>query len=95
MSGGLSWPRGKSFFAFKSTFWAPIPTAPPKAASCPISPGHHRHHPRSDVEYVVTEYGEVNLKTLTMRDRTRALISLAHPDCRPELTAQAKKMGIL
>lgn len=51
--------------------------------------------PRSDVQYVVTEYGVVNLKTLTARDRTRALISLAHPDCRSDLTAQAIKMGIL
>ena len=36
-----------------------------------------------------------SLKTLTARDRTRALISLAHPDCRSDLTAQASKMGIL
>ena len=75
--------------------WAPIPTAPQKPHRALFPPATIVTTPRSDVEYVVTEYGEVNLKTLTMRDRTRALISLAHPDCRPELTAQAKKMGIL
>ena len=45
--------------------------------------------------YVVTEYGVVNLKPLTTRDRARALIDLAHPDCRGMLTAEAKKMGLL
>ena len=50
---------------------------------------------RQDVEYVVTEYGCVNLKPLTMDERARALISLAHPDFREELTDQAIKMGII
>lgn len=46
------------------------------------------------MQYVVTEYGVVNLKVLTVADRARALIDLAHPDCRAELTAQAKKLGL-
>lgn len=50
---------------------------------------------RSDVEYVVTEYGCVNLKALSMDQRARALISLAHPDFREELTDQAIKLGLL
>ena len=50
--------------------------------------------PRSDVQYVVTEQGVVNLKPLTTRDRARALIDLAHPVCRPELVEAAKKLGI-
>ncbi len=50
--------------------------------------------PRSDVQYVVTEQGVVNLKPLTTRDRARALIDLARPDCRPELVEAAKKLGI-
>ena len=65
-----------------------------RAASSPTSPGDHRDHPRSDVQYVVTEQGVVNLKPLTTRDRARALIDLAHPDCRPELVEAAKKLGI-
>ena len=50
---------------------------------------------RSDVQYVATEYGCVNLKVLTMGDRARALISLAHPDFRDELTEDAKRLGLL
>lgn len=50
---------------------------------------------RADVQYVATEFGCVNLKALTMDDRARALISLAHPDYRDELTEEAKKLGLL
>jgi acyl-CoA hydrolase len=41
--------------------------------------------PRSDVMYVVTEYGMVNLKGKSVPERVRAMISLAHPDFREEL----------
>lgn len=51
--------------------------------------------PRSDVQYVVTEYGCVNLKPLTMKNRVRAMINLAHPDFRPQLTEEAKQAGLL
>ena len=51
--------------------------------------------PRSEVQYVVTEYGCVNMKPLTIRDRVRAMISLAHPDFRPQLKEDAKAAGIL
>ena len=75
--------------------WAPTRTAPQEPDHALLPPATIVTTPRSDVQYVVTEYGVVNLKTLTARDRTRALISLAHPDCRSDLTAQAIKMGIL
>ena len=51
--------------------------------------------PRSDVQYVATEYGCVNLKPLSMGDRARALIELAHPDFRDELTEAAKQHGLI
>lgn len=50
--------------------------------------------PRSDVQYVVTEYGCVNLKTLSLRDRAHALIELAHPEFRPQLIDEAREMGL-
>lgn len=50
---------------------------------------------RSDVQYVATEYGCVNLNVLTMPERAKAMISLAHPSFRDELLAQAKQFGIL
>lgn len=51
--------------------------------------------PRSDIQYVVTEYGCINLKHLTMDDRVRAMISLAHPDFRDELTEKAHHVGLI
>jgi len=51
--------------------------------------------PRSFVEYVVTEYGVANLRLRTVQERVRALIGIAHPDFRDELTFEAKKIGWL
>ena len=41
---------------------------------------------RGHVHWVVTEYGSVNLHGMTLRERGEALISIAHPDFRSELT---------
>jgi GNAT superfamily N-acetyltransferase len=51
--------------------------------------------PRGDVQYVVTEYGAVNLFGKSYQERAMALISVAHPDFREELFFEAKKMGLL
>jgi len=51
--------------------------------------------PRSDVMYVVTEYGMVNLKGKSVPERARALISIAHPDFRECLERQAFENGLI
>jgi itaconate CoA-transferase len=51
--------------------------------------------PRSEVEYVVTEYGVVNLRDLSTPERAEALIALAHPKFREELQQRAKEIGYL
>ena len=51
--------------------------------------------PRSEVQYVATEYGCVNLKKLNMSDRVRAMISLAHPDFRDQLRDEAREHGLI
>ena len=51
--------------------------------------------PRIDTHIVVTEYGWVNLKGLSSTERATALIGLAHPQFRDELTESAKKMFLL
>jgi len=49
---------------------------------------------RTTVHYVVTEFGKVNLKGLSTWQRAEALISIAHPDFREELIAEAKTLKI-
>jgi acyl-CoA hydrolase len=47
---------------------------------------------RGHVHWVVTEYGAVNLHGKTLRQRAEALISIAHPDFRPELRRQVAQL---
>src|SRR5437660_11062168 len=54
-----------------------------------LTPGNIVTTPRSDVMYVVTEYGMVNLKGKSIAERAQAIICLAHPDFREELERQA------
>lgn len=50
--------------------------------------------PRTQAFYIVTEYGIVNLAGRSTWERAELLISLAHPDFRDELIAQADKQKI-
>jgi acyl-CoA hydrolase len=50
---------------------------------------------RNDVDYVVTEYGIAHLKGLSIRERAKALIDIAHPDFKEELVIAAKELGYL
>jgi 4-hydroxybutyrate CoA-transferase len=47
---------------------------------------------RNHVHYIVTEYGIANLYGKTIRQRAHALIGIAHPDFRDELTYQAREL---
>lgn len=60
-----------------------------------FAPGTAVTTPRSDIHYVATEFGCIDVRALTMQDRARAMISLAHPDFREELTSQAKAAGLI
>jgi acyl-CoA hydrolase/GNAT superfamily N-acetyltransferase len=51
--------------------------------------------PRSDVYYVVSEFGIVNLFGKSLQERAMAMISLAHPDYRDELFFNAKRLGLI
>jgi acyl-CoA hydrolase len=47
------------------------------------------------VDRIVTEYGVAELHGSSIRERTRKLISIAHPKFRDELQRQAREMGYL
>ncbi|MGE5415677.1 MAG: acetyl-CoA hydrolase/transferase family protein [Acidobacteriota bacterium] len=59
-----------------------------------LPPGTVVTTPRSETEYVVTEYGVAYLRYKSVSQRIKALIDIAHPDFRDELAAQAKRFWI-
>ncbi|HQZ33728.1 MAG TPA: acetyl-CoA hydrolase/transferase C-terminal domain-containing protein [Ilumatobacteraceae bacterium] len=50
---------------------------------------------KNTVDMVVTEYGVAELRSRTVRERTSALIAVAHPDHRDHLTSEAIRLGFL
>jgi acetyl-CoA hydrolase len=50
---------------------------------------------RADVRYIATEYGTAQMFGRSLRERAKALIAIAHPKFRDELTAAARKRNIL
>ena len=60
-----------------------------------LVPGESATIARTDVHYVITEYGMAYLFGKSIRQRATALIELAHPKFRPELFAQAQALGYL
>lgn len=58
-----------------------------------LKPGAVVSLSRNDVDWVVTEYGAVCLRGCNVEERVTRLISIAHPDFRDELAAEAVKFG--
>ncbi len=78
--------------AARSRGGKPIIALPSTAANGAVSrivpcltPGAGVVTTRGHAQWVVTEYGAVDLQGLTLRERGDALISIAHPDFRTEL----------
>lgn len=84
---------GKSFICLSSTFKDKEGNL--KSRIMPtLNNGSVVTDTRTNVHYVVTEQGMVNLKGLSTWQRAEALISIAHPDFRDQLIKDAEKMNI-
>jgi itaconate CoA-transferase len=82
---------GKSFLAFYATAeQGTLSRVVPRLES-----GAVVTTPRMDTEYLVTEYGLVNLKGQSVRERALAIISLAAPAFRDDLLRAAQTMGLV
>jgi acetoin utilization deacetylase AcuC-like enzyme/acyl-CoA hydrolase len=70
-------------------------TTPDGSASriVPLVTGRGVFFPRAKVDFVVTEYGVVNLHGLSVRERAIALIHIAHPKFRQALLEEAKRLN--
>lgn len=51
--------------------------------------------PRIDTHYIVTEFGAANLKGMSSTERAKALIALAHPEFRDDLTEAARQLHLI
>ena len=51
--------------------------------------------PRTDTQYIVTEYGAADMIGKSTAERAEALIAIAHPMFREELRDGARKLGYL
>ena len=79
---------GKSFIGLKSA-------AKDATISCIVPRVQMATDTRMDVEYIVTEYGCVNLRGKSTRERALALISIAHPNFRDKLRHHAKSINLI
>ncbi len=90
---------GRSFLALYSTAMVKNPKTGEREEVSKIvpqlKPGAAVSLCRNDMMYLVTEYGAVNLRGLSIDQRARAIISIAHPNYREWLTAEAKKLGLI
>jgi acyl-CoA hydrolase len=84
---------GKSFICLSST--CEVKGTRVSRIVSTLTPGNIVTTPRTDVMYVVTEYGMVNLKAKSLAERAQALISIAHPDYREELTRAARAQQLI
>lgn len=85
--GACASPGGKSIIACRSTAREGtvsriVPTLPGPVTT-----------PRNDTHLVVTEYGWADLKGKSLSERAAALIGLAHPKFRDELTASLQALS--
>ena len=62
---------------------------------CQLKPGAAVSLSRNDVDWLVTEYGAVNLRGTGLAERARKIISVAHPNFREQLTKEAISLGII
>jgi 4-hydroxybutyrate CoA-transferase len=85
---------GKSFIALPSTYTDKSGNVHSKIV-LNFSQGTSVTTLRSDVQYIVTEYGCVDLFGEDLVTRAKKLISIAHPQFRDELMSAAKKNNLI
>ena len=84
---------GKSFICLSSTFMNKKTGKVESRIRPTLENGSIVTDTRANIHYLCTEYGCVNLKGLTSWEKAEALISVAHPDFRDELIAEAEKLA--
>ena len=92
LTGAPMAPGGQAFLCMTSTYTDK--TGAVRSRIVPTFHGDIVTSPRSQMYWIVTEYGAVNLAGRSTWERAEALISIAHPDFREELIAAAQTQNI-
>jgi acyl-CoA hydrolase len=91
--------NGRSIIALYSTAMVKNPVTGEREETskivCQLKPGAAVSLSRNDIDWLVTEYGAVNLRGTGLAERVRLIISVAHPKFRDQLTAEAISLGII
>jgi len=91
--------HGKSIIALRSTAFIDVAGKVAKKRVSNIVPYFEKGTivtlMRTDVDYIVTEYGIAKLKGLTVNERVRQLIEIAHPKFRKSLTKAAIEQHLI
>jgi acyl-CoA hydrolase len=82
-------PDGHGFVVLPSTVKGMSRITPALTPGSAVTTGVHF------VDTVVTEYGVAELRDRSLSERATALIAVAHPDFRDDLTAAARAQGLL
>ncbi len=83
-------PGGRGIIALRSTAKnGTLSTIVPQ-----LSVGAEVTVPCQDVDTIVTEFGVAELRGRCLKDRVAALIGIAHPDFRPQLREEVRRLGI-
>lgn len=92
---GAKWSNGgMSFIAMRSTRTDKTGNVFSKI-SLTLPTGSAVTTPKSDVQYVVTEYGVADLRGKSLEERAKQMIAIAHPDFRDCLMYEARKACIM
>lgn len=84
---------GKSFIALKSV--ADTKAGLVSRITAKLPPGTIVTTPRTDAQYIVTEFGIADIRNKSIAERVNALVAIAHPEMREGLLKEAKECGLI
>lgn len=85
---------GKSFVALYSTYQDKDGKTRSRIVNS-LKPGTIVSGNRCEIDYLVTEYGVALMKGMSVKQRAKNLIAIAHPDFRDELTFYARQQRFI
>ena len=85
---------GKSFLCLPSTAKAKDGTITSRI-NVALPPGAAVTTPRTDVQYLVTEFGVADIRNRCVSERVNQLVKIAHPQFRDQLVAEARRVGLI